>query len=170
MERKDPIAHLGSRVGDSPLVTSASLIERTGLKGLRIKLEGMNPTGTQKDRIAHLEVKEALSRKAPGITTASCGNFGVAVANAAFEMGMVFYNAMLPTLVPNDRSGTTDLVMDGSGVAARRKISRPSAAADGRRNFGRGDVMQHPSIPRRGALPRDRASPRALSPRPTPQT
>lgn len=28
-----------------------------------------------------------------------------AVANAAFEMGMVFYNAMLPTLVPHDRIG-----------------------------------------------------------------
>jgi threonine synthase len=79
----DPIAHLGSRVGDTPLVTSKSLIERTGLTGLRLKLEGMNPTGTQKDRIAHLEVKEALSHNAPGITTASCGNFGVALAHAS---------------------------------------------------------------------------------------
>lgn len=79
----DPIAHLGSRVGDTPLVASKSLIKRTGLTGLRLKLEGMNPTGTQKDRIAHLEVKEALARGSPGITAASCGNFGVALAHAA---------------------------------------------------------------------------------------
>ncbi len=112
----DPIAHLGSRVGDTPLVSSKSLIERTGLTGLRLKLEGMNPTGTQKDRIAHLEVKEALSREAPGITTASCGNFGVAVAHAAYVTGLP-----CTIIIPETFEGERVELMERLGATVKRK-------------------------------------------------
>ena len=80
----DARTSLRKRVGDTPLVRAPKLAKAAGLDDLWLKMEGANPTGTQKDRIARLEAGEAAACKAPGITVASCGNFGVAVAHAAF--------------------------------------------------------------------------------------
>lgn len=137
----DPIAHLGSRVGDTPLVSSRSLIERTGLKGLRIKLEGMNPTGTQKDRIAHLEVKEALSRKAPGITTASCGNFGVAVAHAAHVTKMP-----CTIVIPEPFEGERVELMERLGATVKREGKSYEEAIQASRAYAR-DTGYHNANP-----------------------
>ncbi|MBW3582800.1 MAG: pyridoxal-phosphate dependent enzyme [Euryarchaeota archaeon] len=84
----DAKERLSRRVGDSPLLRAPTLSKVLGLPNLRVKLEGTNPTGTQKDRIAYLEVENAVSHGHDRITAASCGNFGVAVAYAANVRGL----------------------------------------------------------------------------------
>ena len=77
-----------SEVGDTN-VTRARNIERdVGLRQVYLKFEGSNPTGTQKDRIAFSQVRDALRRGFDAITVATCGNYGVAVALAASVGGL----------------------------------------------------------------------------------
>ena len=45
-----------------------------------LKWEGNNPTGTHKDRAAYLHVSNAYNKGYKAITTATCGNYGVAIA------------------------------------------------------------------------------------------
>ena len=59
-----------------------------GLKRLFIKFEGSNPTGTQKDRIADAQVRAAVQQGYRGVTVASCGNHGTALAFAARRAGL----------------------------------------------------------------------------------
>ena len=51
----DARTSLRKRVGDTPLVRAPKLAKAAGLEDLWLKMEGANPTGTQKDRIARLE-------------------------------------------------------------------------------------------------------------------
>jgi threonine synthase len=75
-------------VGDTSLNRMRSIERETGLRQLYIKFEGGNPSGTQKDRIAFAQCLDALRRKYDTITLASCGNFGAAVAQAAYLAGL----------------------------------------------------------------------------------
>lgn len=89
MEGKmDARTALRKRVGDTPLKSAPHLSDHLGLPGLRLKLEGANPTGTQKDRVARLDVAEAVRRGAKGVTCGTCGNYGVALAHAAYVHGI----------------------------------------------------------------------------------
>jgi threonine synthase len=58
------------------------------MRQLFIKYEGENPSGTQKDRIAFAQVRDALRRKFNIISLATCGNYGVAVSYAAYLAGL----------------------------------------------------------------------------------
>ncbi len=75
-------------VGDTQLMRMRNIERDTGLRQLFLKFEGGNPSGTQKDRIAFAQCLDALRRKYDTITLASCGNFGAAVAQAAFLAGL----------------------------------------------------------------------------------
>lgn len=77
-----------SEVGDTPLIRARALERRFGLRQLFLKVEGDNPTGTQKDRIAFAQVYDALLRGAEGVCFATCGNYGVAMAYAARLPGL----------------------------------------------------------------------------------
>lgn len=77
-----------SQVGDTPLIRARSLERRTGMRQLYLKVEGDNPTGTQKDRIAFAQVHDALRRGASAVGFATCGNYGVAMAYAAQIAGI----------------------------------------------------------------------------------
>ncbi|HZQ16336.1 MAG TPA: threonine synthase [Gaiellaceae bacterium] len=73
--------------GWTPLVRSDELSRLFGIE-LSLKLEGDNPTGSFKDRVAALAVSAALDH---GVTTLCCsstGNLGVAVAAAAAATGL----------------------------------------------------------------------------------
>jgi threonine synthase len=59
-----------------------------GLRQVFLKFEGGNPTGTQKDRIAFAQAKDAMRRGFDAITLATCGNYGVATALAASMAGL----------------------------------------------------------------------------------
>jgi threonine synthase len=75
-------------VGDTALTRLRNLEREQGLRQLYIKYEGDNPTGTQKDRIAFAQVYDALRRGFGTIALATCGNYGVAVAFAAYLAGI----------------------------------------------------------------------------------
>ncbi len=73
--------------GWTPLERSDELSRLLGIE-LHLKLEGRNPTGSYKDRVATLAVSAALDH---GVTTLCCsstGNLGAAVAAAAAATGL----------------------------------------------------------------------------------
>jgi threonine synthase len=71
-------------VGDTSLTRARNIEREAGLRQIFLKFEGGNPTGTQKDRIAFAQCLDALRRGFDTITIATCGNYGVAVALAAY--------------------------------------------------------------------------------------
>lgn len=79
---------IDSEVGDTLLVRARNIERETDLRQLYLKFEGGNPTGTQKDRIAFAQAKDALRRRFDSITVATCGNYGVAMMMAASLAGL----------------------------------------------------------------------------------
>jgi len=79
---------LESDVGDTTLSRARNIEREIGLRQIYLKFEGDNPSGTQKDRIAFLQARDALRRGFDAITVATCGNYGAAVALAASVAGL----------------------------------------------------------------------------------
>lgn len=75
-------------VGDTSLTRVRNIERETSLRQIYIKFEGGNPTGTQKDRIAFAQCMDALRRGFDTVTTATCGNYGVAISLAAYLAGI----------------------------------------------------------------------------------
>jgi threonine synthase len=102
------LAVFDKAIGPTPLVKAESLNRTHGFRGLWLKLEGANGTGSAKDRLARAAVHDALVRKCDLITLASCGNMALSVANAAQMAGLpakVFLQAVhLPETVEVIRS------------------------------------------------------------------
>ncbi len=111
----DARTSLRRRVGDTPLLQAKHLNEALGLPNLWLKLEGSNPTGTQKDRIARLDVAEALRRDCDGVTAGSCGNFGVALSHAAY-----LHDLPCHIFVPEDFQGERVALMEDLGATVHR--------------------------------------------------
>jgi len=82
---------IDSEVGDTALSRARNLERQIGMRQIYLKFEGGNPTGTQKDRIAFAQAKDAMRRGFDAITVATCGNYGVAVALAASTAGLSCY-------------------------------------------------------------------------------
>ena len=70
-------------VGNTIFLEARNLAPILGCERVYLKFEGSNPTGTQKDRVAMVLADQAVTSGLEGITTATCGNFGVAVAYAS---------------------------------------------------------------------------------------
>ncbi|MDY6855074.1 MAG: pyridoxal-phosphate dependent enzyme [Thermodesulfobacteriota bacterium] len=79
---------IDSEIGDTPLTRARNIERELGLRQIYLKFEGGNPTGTQKDRIAFAQAMDALRRGFDGITVATCGNYGVAMAIGASMAGL----------------------------------------------------------------------------------
>ncbi|WP_028320307.1 pyridoxal-phosphate dependent enzyme [Desulfatiglans anilini] len=79
---------MDSEIGDTNLSRARNIEREYGLRQIYLKFEGGNPTGTQKDRIAFAQAMDALRRRFEIITTATCGNYGVATALAASVVGV----------------------------------------------------------------------------------
>ena len=75
-------------IGDTSLNRARNLERELNVRQLYIKYEGENPSGTQKDRIAFAQVQDAFRREYAVISLATCGNYGVAIAYAAFLAGL----------------------------------------------------------------------------------
>ncbi len=75
--------------GNTPLVPSYRLAERVGLKSpVRLKLEGLNPTGSFKDRGMTLAVSKAVEEGARAVLCASTGNTSASAAAYAARAGI----------------------------------------------------------------------------------
>jgi len=79
---------IDSEVGDTTLLRARNIEREVGFRQIYLKFEGGNPTGTQKDRIAFAQARDALRRGFDAMTMATCGNYGVAVALAASLAGL----------------------------------------------------------------------------------
>ncbi len=79
---------ISMEIGDTSLNRARNLERELDIRQLYIKYEGENPSGTQKDRIAFAQVHDAFRRDYATISLATCGNYGVAVAFAAYLAGL----------------------------------------------------------------------------------
>ncbi|MET0788998.1 MAG: threonine synthase [Cellulomonas sp.] len=115
--------------GGTPLVFSPTLSQATGAE-VHIKVEGMNPTGSFKDRGMTTAMSAAAARGAKAVVCASTGNTSASAAAYATRAGMV-----CAVLVPDGKiamgklsqavaHGATLLQVDGNFddclVAARK--------------------------------------------------
>ena len=87
------------RVGGTPLYAAPRLAAEVGLQRLWVKDEGVQPTGSLKDRASAVAVVKAQERSAKVITTASTGNAAAALAGVAASVGQptaIFVPASAP--------------------------------------------------------------------------
>ncbi len=75
-------------IGDTSLVEAERLEEELGIEQIYLKLEGENPTGTHKDRLAIHHADDAIIRDFDAITVASCGNYALAMSFVAGKLDL----------------------------------------------------------------------------------
>ena len=80
-----PIITLGE--GGTPLIEAPALSRRTGAK-VYVKFEGMNPTGSFKDRGMTMAISKAVEHGAKAVICASTGNTSASAAAYATHAGI----------------------------------------------------------------------------------
>jgi len=83
--------------GNTPLVPATSLPRKLGKPQLQLyfKLEGLNPTGSFKDRGMTLAISKAVESRASAVICASTGNTSASAAAFAAKAGLTCY-VLLP--------------------------------------------------------------------------
>lgn len=112
-EDGDPIITLGE--GSTPLVHAPRLSERVGAE-VHLKLEGMNPTGSFKDRGMCSAVSRAVKEGSKAVMCASTGNTAASAAAYAARAGLTG-----AVIVPSGKIATGKLaqaLMHGAKVIA----------------------------------------------------
>jgi len=112
---EDPVVSLGE--GTTPLVHAPGLSERVGAE-VWCKLEGLNPTGSFKDRGMTCAVSAAVREGAQAIVCASTGNTAASAAAYAARAGL-----RCAVIVPEGKIATGKLaqaLMHGARVIALR--------------------------------------------------
>ncbi|HEU4324494.1 MAG TPA: threonine synthase [Roseiflexaceae bacterium] len=84
----DDTPRLTLNEGDTPLVSAPRLAAALGVRELHLKFEGMNPTGSFKDRGMVMAVAKALEAGARSIICASTGNTSASAAAYAARAGI----------------------------------------------------------------------------------
>jgi threonine synthase len=123
-----------SEVGDTILSRARNIEREISLRQVYLKFEGDNPSGTQKDRIAFAQAMDAMRRGYAGITVATCGNYGVAVSQAAWTAGLrcliyVPQTYRTPRIQEMERYGAEVLRVPGDYETVVQ-LSRERAEAD----------------------------------------
>lgn len=79
--------------GNTPLILAEALPKELGLKNVRIyyKFEGLNPTGSFKDRGMTLAISKAVEEGAKAVMCASTGNTSASAAAYASRCGLKCY-------------------------------------------------------------------------------
>ena len=111
----DPVVSLGE--GSTPLVHAPALSDRAGVE-VWCKLEGLNPTGSFKDRGMTCAVSAAVREGAEAIVCASTGNTAASAAAYAARAGL-----RCVVIVPEGKIATGKLaqaLMHGARVIALR--------------------------------------------------
>ena len=112
---EDPVVSLGE--GGTPAVLAPALSERVGAE-VWCKLEGLNPTGSFKDRGMTCAVSAAVREGAEAIVCASTGNTAASAAAYAARAGL-----RCAVIVPEGKIATGKLaqaLMHGARVVALR--------------------------------------------------
>ena len=84
--QRENVVSLGE--GWTPYLDGPKLARRLGLKSVKCKLEGTNPTGSFKDRAASLGISLARQWGKKGVFTASDGNAGAAASAYSAPAGI----------------------------------------------------------------------------------
>ena len=111
----DPVVSLGE--GSTPLVRAPALSQRVGAE-VWLKLEGLNPTGSFKDRGMTCAVSAAVREGAQAVLCASTGNTAASAAAYAARAGL-----RCAVIVPEGKIATGKLaqaLMHGARVIAVR--------------------------------------------------
>src|SRR4051795_11562017 len=111
----DPVVSMGE--GSTPLVLAERVSERIGAEAW-LKLEGLNPTGSFKDRGMTCAVSAAVREGARAIVCASTGNTAASAAAYAARAGL-----RCAVIVPEGKIATGKLaqaLMHGAKVVALR--------------------------------------------------
>ncbi len=89
-------------VGNTPLIGPSRLRKKTGVPELYLKNDGMNPSGSFKDRASQLVAAQALHYGISTVTLASTGNAGsaMACAGAAYGLDIVLF---VPHTAPENK-------------------------------------------------------------------
>ena len=111
------------RIGWTPLVKSYNLSKELGLKELYIKDDGLNPSGSSKDRASGVAVLKAIEAGAKVIACSSTGNAASSCACHAAHMGLpavifVPKRAPIGKLTQISLYGATLVIVDGDYKAA----------------------------------------------------
>ena len=111
------------RIGWTPLVKSHNLVKELGLKELYIKDDGLNPSGSSKDRASGVAVLKAIEAGAKVISCSSTGNAASSCACHAAHMGLpavifVPKRAPIGKLTQISLYGATLVIVDGDYKAA----------------------------------------------------
>jgi threonine synthase len=124
--------------GATPLVAAPRLGQRIGVPNLHLKLEGLNPTGSFKDRGMVVAVSKALEAGAQSIICASTGNTSASAAaygaKAGIEVavvlpkGAIAVGKLLQALI----AGAKVVAIDGNFDDALRIVRSMSAEAGAR--------------------------------------
>lgn len=95
LDKHSPIVSLNE--GFTPLVRAANLPEQLGFPKLRLyfKLEGLNPTGSFKDRGMTMAISKAVEEGSKAVICASTGNTSASAAAFAAKAGLSCY-VLLP--------------------------------------------------------------------------
>jgi threonine synthase len=114
--------------GFTPLVAAPRLGAHIGIPNLRLKLEGLNPTGSFKDRGMVVAVSKALEAGASSIICASTGNTSASAAAygaaAGLEVAVVLPKGAIATgkLLQALIAGARVVAIDGNFDAALRLV------------------------------------------------
>ncbi len=74
--------------GGTPVLRAKSLEQLFSFKRIFLKYEGVNPSGTHKDRAAFRHVKYAVEKGFDTIAVGTCGNYGVSLSYYARQFGI----------------------------------------------------------------------------------
>lgn len=88
--------------GFTPLVPTPGIARAFGIRQMSIKNEGLNPTGTFKDRCMSISISKAKALGASAVVIGSAGNAGAAAAAYAARAGIPCY-VMVPASTPPER-------------------------------------------------------------------
>ena len=76
------------RIGNTTTTRVQRLEKRLGVRRLHLKLEGENPTGTHKDRMALLLALDARKKGLDTLAATTCSNYGAALAHVCEKLDM----------------------------------------------------------------------------------
>lgn len=116
---RDPAHAVSLGEGGTPLVRSAWLGPELGLPELYFKVEGANPTGSYKDRIAAVGIARLRELGKPAWAATSSGNAGAAIAAYGVRAGMAGH---LFTLEKASRAKIAQILAYGPQVFAVERL------------------------------------------------
>lgn len=84
--------------GNTPVIALPRLGKHVGLPNLFVKLEGNNPTGSYKDRVAAMSISLAVDAGMPGWIATSSGNAGTSLAAYGNRAALPGFLVVVPSI------------------------------------------------------------------------